>query len=126
MIVGIGVDIVELERVERSWRRFGEKFAKKILSENEQARFADASDHVAWLAKRFAAKEAVSKALGTGMRAGVQFRQIEVQGKPGRAPTVELSGAARDRAAELGVTDALLSISDERHYAVAFAVLERA
>ena len=75
--------------------------------------------------KRFAAKEAVAKALGTGMRAGVHFRQITVARKKSGAPSIELSGAARERAAELGADAIHVSISDEADYAVAFAVMER-
>lgn len=125
MIVGIGVDIVEIDRIASSWTRFGERFAEKILCEDEMRRFRESADPVAWLAKRFAAKEAVSKALGTGMRAGVHFGQIGIGGTAGHAPVVALTGAAAARAEKLGVTGSKVSISDETHYAVAFAVLER-
>ena len=77
-----------------------------------------------FLAKRFAAKEAVAKALGTGMRAGVHFVQINVSSKRSGAPVVELSGAAKSRADNLGVERVHISISDEREHAIAFVVLE--
>ncbi len=126
MIIGIGVDIVEISRLADSAERFGERLAAKILNDSEMVHFREkqGDSSISWLAKRFAAKEAVSKALGTGMRAGVHFNQIGIEGKPGRAPTVRLSGAAEVRAQSLGVTNIQLSISDEKHYAVAFAVLE--
>ncbi|MDZ7683809.1 MAG: holo-ACP synthase [Gammaproteobacteria bacterium] len=125
MIVGIGVDVVEVERVARAWARFGTRFAGKVLSSAELRALDAHGDPVSWLAKRFAAKEAVAKALGTGMRAGVHFSQIEISRDRGGAPTVKLSGAAMDRAERLGVQASHVSISDERACAVAFAVLER-
>lgn len=124
MIVGVGVDLVQISRVRRSLERFGDRFAGKILCEAEMERMSRRTDRAAWLAKRFAAKEAVAKALGTGMRQGVHFAQILVSRQKGGAPIVQLSGAALARAEALGVTRAHISISDEQDYAVAFAVLE--
>lgn len=124
MIAGVGVDLVEITRIRHSLERFGERFARKILSSDELVRFADRPDQSAWLAKRFAAKEAVAKALGTGMRAGVHFCQIEVSSKRSGAPVVTLSGAAEARANKLEVTNIHISISDEREHAIAFVVLE--
>lgn len=124
MILGIGVDLVETARLEKSVDRFGARFAGKILSERELPRFAEAPGKAAYLARQFAAKEAVAKALGTGMRGGVHFRQIEVLRGKGGAPYVELCGKARQRAQELGVRALHISISDERRYAVACAVAE--
>lgn len=124
MIVGIGVDLARISRVQGSLERFGDRFAGKILSEVEMDRLIRRPDRAAWLAKRFAAKEAVAKALGTGMRQGVHFSQIVVSRKQGGAPAVQLSGAALARAESLGVTHTHITITDEHDYAIAFAVLE--
>jgi holo-[acyl-carrier protein] synthase len=123
MIVGIGTDIVEIARIEVSVQRWGEKFATKILSANELSAYRQRGD-VAYLAKRFAAKEAVSKALGTGMRCGVGFTQIEVVGERGYPPRIVLNGAAANHAERLGVRVSHLSLSDERQYAIAYVILE--
>jgi|AntAceMinimDraft_1070359.scaffolds.fasta_scaffold60750_2 holo-[acyl-carrier protein] synthase len=123
MIVGIGTDIVEIARIESSVRRWGEKFAMKILSVSELSQYRQRGN-AAYLAKRFAAKEAVSKALGTGMRCGVGFTQIEVVGQPGYPPKIVLSGAAAGHAQRLGVRASHLSLSDEREYAIAYVLLE--
>lgn len=125
MIAGIGVDIVAISRVAKSLARFGDRFAGKVLSDDEMARFARAANKPAWLAKRFAAKEAVAKALGTGMRGGVHFSQITVVRGASGAPRIDLDGAARARAEKLGVARTHISISDEAEYAVAIAVFER-
>lgn len=124
MILGIGVDIVSIPRVAKSLARFGDKFAAKILSDAEMPRYAVAVNKAAWLAKRFAAKEAVAKALGTGMGAGVYFTQITVSNKKSGAPLIELSGAASQRAARLGADLVHISISDDAEYSVAFVILE--
>lgn len=120
MIVGIGVDLVSVVRIERSLNRWGERFAKKLLTDEELAQEITP----AYLSKQFAAKEAVSKALGTGMGAGVQFRQIEVLRKPSGLPIVTLYGAALDWAVNRGIVNWHLSISDEKDAAIAFAVAE--
>ena len=126
MIAGIGVDMVRIQRLEASLARFGDRFAARVLSGEEMHRYEQAVNKPAWLAKRFAAKEAVAKALGTGMRAGVHFRQISVARKRSGAPRIELSGAAKQRAETLGVGAIHISISDEAEYAVAFVVLDSA
>lgn len=124
MIVGVGVDIVRIERVRRSLARFGDRFASKILAPAEFERFGLARDKGAWLAKRFAAKEAAAKALGTGMRGGVHFSQIVVERKSSGAPAMTFTGAAHARAQGKGVSAVHVSISDETDVAVAFVVLE--
>lgn len=126
MIVGIGVDIVEISRIRRSLARYGDRFTDKILTDAEKAWFREATDQGAWLAKRFAVKEAVAKALGTGMRRGVHFRQMVVGRKKSGAPVITLSGAAAKRAEALSVSGKHVSISDEDAYAVALVVFERA
>ncbi len=124
MIVGIGTDIVETKRISRILHRFGDKFQSRVLTSNEMTSLAAQSDRVSWLAKRFAAKEAVVKALGTGVGGGVHFRQIEVTRLEYGAPGIVLTGAALARARRLGASRWHVSLSDERGYAIAFAVLE--
>lgn len=124
MIVGVGVDLVEIDRIAAAWQRFGDRFARKILAPVEMARFESAADPVHFLAKRFAAKEAAAKALGTGMRAGVHFSQIIVSHRSSGAPTVGMEGAAAERAGKIGASAYHISLSDERGHALAFVVLE--
>ena len=121
MIVGIGTDIVEVRRIEKSLARFGERFADKILCPAEH-RSLTGQRLVAYLARQFSAKEAVSKALGTGMRNGVHFRNIEIARRSGGAPLVRLTGEAKSRAEALGVSDIHISMSDERDYAIAYVI----
>jgi len=124
MIVGIGVDMVDVRRVERSLERFGQRFAGKVLSPEEQAEFRLRTAPASWLAKRFAVKEAVAKALGTGMRGGVHFGQITVTRGTHGAPGFTLAGAAAARAERLGAASHHVSVSDEGDCAVAFVILE--
>ena len=123
MIIGVGVDIVEISRIERSVRRWGTKFARRILSEQELTVFSSRTEESGLLARQFAAKEAVSKALGTGMK-GIGFRDITVIRNEAGAPLVELSDSAASRASEIGAENIHISISDERDYAIAYAVAE--
>ena len=124
MIVGVGTDIVDVRRIERSLDRFGIRFAKKVLNEAELAVF-EKHPTPSFLAKRFAAKEAVSKALGTGMSRGVHFPDIEVIHKESGQPSVRLYKGAETRATDLGVKHWHVSISDERDHAIAFVIAEK-
>ena len=123
MIYGIGVDIVKIERIRSNIQRFGERFAQRLLTEAELADYRATRQPAHLLAKHFAAKEAVVKALGTGFREGLAFNLIGVDhdhlGKPG----IVYSGAALDTIRAIGITDSLLSLSDEQDYAVAFVIL---
>lgn len=121
MIVGIGTDIVEVSRIQRVLTRFGERFTGKILCAGEH-RSITGHRLAAYLARQFSAKEAVSKALGTGMSSGVHFRNIEIARKESGAPLVRLSGEAKSRAEKLGISDIHISMSDERDYAIAYVV----
>mgnify|MGYP001425474677 CR=1 FL=1 len=121
MIVGVGADIVDVRRVQRSLTRFGDRFTDKILCAGER-RPLRGGQLAAYLARQFSAKEAVSKALGTGMRSGVHFRNIEIVRKESGAPLVKLTGEAKSRAEELGVSDIHISMSDERDYAIAYVI----
>ena len=122
MIVGVGVDILDVRRVQKSLARFGERFTDKVLCAGEH-RSLSGSQLKAYLARQFSAKEAVSKALGTGMRSGVHFKNIEIARKESGAPLVKLTGEAKSRAKELGVSDIYISMSDERDYAIAYVIV---
>jgi holo-[acyl-carrier protein] synthase len=123
VIRGIGTDLVEIARIEQSLSRWGEKFAQRILDTDELEEFRSARRQANFLAKRFAAKEAAVKALGTGMRQGVHFRQIKVAHNESGAPILLLTGRASAIAITNGVSKHHLSITDEKDYAVAFVVL---
>ncbi len=125
MIVGIGVDLVRVERIRDSLERFGERYARKILGEGELERFHQAQRPEHFLAKRFAAKEAVAKALGTGFRDGLFLTHIEVKNDALGKPSLRLTERARELADSLGVTATHLSLSDEEEHAVAYVILER-
>ncbi|KGY13757.1 ACP synthase [Vibrio tubiashii] len=123
-IVGLGTDIAEIERVEKALDRSGEPFAKRILTEAELETFSAIKQQGRFLAKRFAAKEAASKALGTGIALGVTFHDFEVTNDQLGKPVLSLSGKALEMSKQKQVEHIHLSISDERHYAVATVILE--
>lgn len=122
-VVGLGLDVVDLGRIRDLYQRHGERFTRRICREGEiQPRQGAALiEHLGGL---FAAKEAVLKALGTGWAQGLSLRMVEVVREPGGAPGIRLHDAAAARAAALGATRTLLSISHERTFAAAVAVLE--
>ncbi len=126
MIRGIGVDVARISRIEGVINRFPARFATRILNPLELPAWESVSapQASAFLAKRFAAKEAASKALGTAIRRGVAMQDFIVQrGEHGR-PLLSVSGRARDEAERLGISDWHLSISDEDDTVVAFVVAE--
>jgi holo-[acyl-carrier protein] synthase len=113
-----GVDILELERLERVVARWGERFLHRVYTEQE---LAYCRGRVPQLATRFAAKEAAMKALGTG-RYGVGWRDVEVTRQRGQPPRLRLHGRAQERAQRLGLQELSLSLSHSRDYAIAFVV----
>jgi len=124
VITGIGVDIVAIERLRRGEARFGRRLARRILSPQELESYGGSGDSAAYLARRFAAKEAFAKALGTGFRQGLALSQITVtHGEHGR-PGLSLAGRAAGLLAECGGRRVHLSLSDERDHAVALVVIE--
>ena len=127
MIIGVGTDLVCIDRIARVLARHPDRFVGRILSQAERARF-DAfevgSSRTAYVAKQFAAKEAVSNALGTGMREGVQFNRIEVLRNSAGQPSVKLLREALMKAASLGVQRWHLSLSDEAGFVVSVAIAE--
>ena len=123
MIFGIGIDLVRISRMERAIVRHGGRFAERILSEYELGDYADAREKAAFLAKHFAAKEALLKALGTGLRSGIQWRHMEVRNDSLGKPDLVCSGRVQELFDERGIVASFLSISDEDEYAAAFVTL---
>lgn len=119
---GIGTDLVEITRIASLFERFGERFANRILSHPEYEIFKQHNHSIPFLAKRFAGKEAVAKALGTGLGAQVAFTEISITNHQNGKPMVELLGKASSLLTELGIQQILISLSDEKNYALAFAV----
>lgn len=124
MIVGSGVDLVEVERVRRARARWGERFLRRLYTERELTYCARKKEPDGSLAARFAAKEAVAKTLGLGM-GRFAWREIEVVSDPSGRPGVSLSGAALEVARSLGVNQILLSLSHTREHALAQALAVR-
>ena len=124
MIFGIGTDIVEVERIRKLDSL--EKFADKILSLDELEVFKSQIDEkkVTFLAKQFAAKEAVSKALGTGIGKDIRFNQIEILRNSDGKPYLNHDGMITTIFNDLGITKTHVSLSDEKKYAIAFVILE--
>ncbi len=121
---GIGVDVVQVARIGESLERFGDRMRRRIFTEAERAYCERHRDPLPHFAARFAAKEATSKALGTGMSAGVGWTQIEVNQPGGRQPTLTLSGAALARFESLGCTASHLTLAHDGGIAVACVVIE--
>lgn len=123
MIYGIGTDIVQVTRLQGSLDRFGEPFARRILTLDEFEEFHNDKRPAHFLAKRFAAKEAVVKAMGTGFRGGVKLSDIGVVHNDAGRPGLYYSGRTQALLAEWGVTDSHISLADEQDFAVAFVIL---
>ena len=124
MIFGIGTDIVEVARIEASLAQFGDDFAKRILAEIEFASYQDSHIKSRFLAKRFAAKEAFCKALGTGLRAPATFQNIAVSHDDLGKPILILAAELQNFMSTKNITQTHISISDEKNLAAAFVVLE--
>jgi len=123
MIKGIGTDLIKIERLAKSLERQGERFAQRILSEQEFKDFKLSAKQANFLSKRFAAKEAVSKALGTGIALGVSWQDIELSHLESGQPIVNLYGGAKQQANKLNAVNIHISLSDEAGFVSAFAVL---
>jgi holo-[acyl-carrier protein] synthase len=128
VILGIGSDLADIRRVAETLERFGERFTHRIFTERERARSERRGAPAASYAKRFAAKEACAKALGTGLRAGVFWRDMGVANLPSGQPTLQLTGGARARLEAItpeGCEPVVhLSLTDDHPYAQAFVVIE--
>jgi holo-[acyl-carrier protein] synthase len=126
VIFGIGTDILQAERVEKTWLKFGEHFARRLLLDEEYALFEKTKRPVRFLAMRFAAKEAIVKALGTGFANGVWVRDVGMLPNPLGQPQVIYSERGKAVCRKLGVGEGHLTLSDEAGFIVAVAVLLKA
>lgn len=124
MIFGIGTDIVRIDRFESMWARYGERFSERLLSGRELPELVAHADPARFLAKRFAAKEAFAKAVGSGLRVPVSLRRISVTHDGLGKPVLQFDEVLRLHLAQLGINGHHLSVSDERDMIVAFVVLE--
>ena len=124
MVIGIGTDLTEIRRMERSIERFGERFLERVFTEGERRYCLRKKSAAESFAARFAAKEAAAKALGTGISRGVSWQEFEVRREPGQRPTMHLSGRAGELAQRLGVESVSLSLTHSRELAMAVVVME--
>ncbi|MGE7370006.1 holo-ACP synthase [Neorhizobium sp. NPDC001467] len=128
MIIGMGSDLIDIRRVEKSIERFGERFTHRVFTEVERAKSDGRKNRAASYAKRFAAKEACSKALGTGIAHGVFWRDMGVVNMPGGRPTMKLTNGASERLSAMMPAGHVplihITITDEYPYAQAFVIIE--
>lgn len=128
MILGLGSDLSDIRRIQNSLERFGDRFKERVFTELERTRSDRKADAAASYAKRFAAKEACAKALGTGMRRGVFWRDMGVVNMRSGQPTMQLTGGALARLQEMtppGMKAVIhLSLTDDHPYAQAFVIIE--
>lgn len=126
MIFGIGTDVVQLERVEATLARFGEHFVRRLLLPEEEAQYRRHTRKARFLAMRFAGKEAVVKAMGTGFRNGMWIRDVGIVADPLGKPEIVYSPRGRALCQQMGIGAGHVSLTDEAGLVVAFAVLMRA
>jgi holo-[acyl-carrier protein] synthase len=124
VIYGVGTDLIEIPRIERALSRFGSRFAQRVLCEPELRRFRAHAKPAAYLAKRFAAKEAFTKALGTGIRAPANWHGVWVSNLRSGKPQLEFSAALAALLDARGIHRCHLTLSDERGLAAATVILE--
>jgi holo-[acyl-carrier protein] synthase len=124
VILGIGTDLVEIHRIEKALSRFGERFAERILVAHELERFRRNRKPAAWLAKRFAAKEAFSKAMGTGIHFPVNWHNVSVDNAGSGKPFLRFSAPLEALMSQRGIVQAHVSLTDELTLASAFVILE--
>ncbi len=124
MILGVGIDIIEVARIASSYERFGERFVNRILLPDEIAYCLSHKNPAPFLAARFAAKEAISKAFGTGIGAQLGWQDMEIRRKESGEPFVVLHGKGKELFASRGAEQLLVSLSHTQNYAAATAVLE--
>lgn len=123
MIFGVGIDLVRISRLETAIDRHGHRFAERILGPDELQGYAGSRSKAAFLAKHFAAKEALLKALGTGLRMGIRWRHMQVRHDRLGKPFLVCGGRVRELFEEHGITESFISITDEDEYAAAFVTL---
>ncbi len=125
MIVGLGIDIAEVDRIESAIRRYGQRFLQRVFTAAEIDYCQSKANRFERFAGRFAAKEAAMKAIGTGWKRGVSWRDFEVVREPSGRPVLRFSGVAAGFAERLGVTRALVSITHTAAQAIAQVILEQ-
>jgi holo-[acyl-carrier protein] synthase len=125
MIHGIGIDLVQISRIESAAERWGDRFLERVFTKSEFAYCQSKARPGAHLALRFAAKEAFAKALGSGFRQGLGFRQIEVGNDSKGRPDLNLHGRSKEVCQGCGITRSHLSLSDDGLYAIAMVLLEQ-
>ncbi|QCI19822.1 MAG: holo-ACP synthase [Buchnera aphidicola (Brevicoryne brassicae)] len=123
-IVGVGIDIVEVLRIKKIFFNYGDIFAKKILSLKELKRYILSKNKITFLAKKFAVKEAASKALGVGINHGITFNQLELYNNKLGKPQLRFLKRALKKSKEIQCTSIHVSISDQKLYACALVILE--
>jgi holo-[acyl-carrier protein] synthase len=124
LVIGLGTDLMEISRIERSYERYGDAFLQRVFTPGEIAYCMAKKNFAESLAARFAAKEAGAKALGTGISRGVSWRELEVKRQPGQRPELHLNGRAAEVAARLGIKRLSLSLSHSRTDSIAIVVAE--
>ncbi|OOY04782.1 MULTISPECIES: holo-ACP synthase [unclassified Thioclava] len=128
MILGIGTDLANIERIERTLERFGDRFRNRVFTETEQRKAERRKDVAGTYAKRWAAKEACSKALGTGLRMGIAWKDMAVTNLPTGQPVMQVTGWAADRLKEMtpeGYESVIhVTLTDDHPWAQAFVVIE--
>lgn len=124
MIKGIGIDTIEINRIERIYREYGDHFLQKVLTPSERLYVNKWQSPATRLAARFAAKEACMKALGTGWSQGVRWKDIEVTNAPDGRPGLSLQGEARKRFIDIQASAVYISITHTKNHATALVVLE--
>ncbi len=124
MIKGIGIDIVSVERIKRSVKRFGDRFAGRIMTEREAETGQGRRDYANWLAGRWAAKESAAKALGSGFGRGIGWKDIEVIKDAAGCPSIRYHGKALEKVQELKIVRTHLSITHDAGSAAAVVILE--
>lgn len=125
MIVGLGIDIIEIGRIAEVYHKYPVRFPGKILTEREESYCRQFADPLPEIAARFAAKEAFSKAIGTGMTRGTIWKDIEVTRDPGKPPGIHLSGEAKKWAERLGINNIHLSLTHTEKNAAAVVTVEK-
>lgn len=124
MIIGTGIDIVELSRIKSAYDRWGSQFAERILAGEEIDILKKRKEIYSYLGSRFAAKEAFLKALGTGYADGISWQDMKIERLEGERPSIKVAGRAREILDQIGATNIHLSISHEKKYTVAQVILE--
>ena len=123
-IIGIGTDIVQISRIKRVFKKYPKGFAERVLHKNELKILKHHKSPTSFIAKRFSAKEAVAKALGTGIAKGVSFQNIEISSNDDGQPVLLFHGKTLEIANQLGVKKNFISLSDEQKYTIAYVILE--